>query len=336
VCVICQPASAGNNGRKSRGTAPSITTQPLSQTVIAGGSAAFSVAVTGSTPLTYQWKKNGSAIYGANSSTYTTPAETIADNGTKFTVTVSNYAGRVTSTAATLTVITSPTVMQTTSNTTTGTTSTSGSTSSSTLDTSTSTSGSSTSSTGAASLAIAPLSLSFGNVTTGTTTSLPATLTNSGTAGASISNVSISGPGFSVGGLSTGQTLSPGQSVALTVIFAPTSSGSVAGSVTVASDAPNSPTTLGLSGSGVQPAPVVHSVALSWVPSNSSSVVGYNIYRSSVSGGSYTLVNSGSISQNNYVDSGLQSGTTYYYVATSVDLNNGESAFSSETVATIP
>ena len=85
---------------------PSITTQPTSQTVTAGQTATLSVTATGTAPLSYQWKKNGTAISGATSSTYTTPATTASDNGAQFTVTVSNSVGTVTSNAATLTVTT--------------------------------------------------------------------------------------------------------------------------------------------------------------------------------------------------------------------------------------
>ena len=88
--------------------APSITTQPSSVTVTAGQTAAFSVAATGTAPLSYQWNKNGTAISGATSSSYTTPAETSADNGAQFTVVVSNSVGNVTSNAATLTVNPAP------------------------------------------------------------------------------------------------------------------------------------------------------------------------------------------------------------------------------------
>jgi hypothetical protein len=83
--------------------APSITTQPISQTVTAGQTATFSVAVTGTSPLGYQWRKNGNAVGGAISSTYTTPATTSSDNGSLFTVVVTNSAGSATSNAATLT-----------------------------------------------------------------------------------------------------------------------------------------------------------------------------------------------------------------------------------------
>jgi hypothetical protein len=84
--------------------APKITTQPQSVTVTAGRTATFSVGASGTAPLSYQWKKNGTAINGANASSYTTPATATTDSGSTFTVTVSNTAGRVTSNAATLTV----------------------------------------------------------------------------------------------------------------------------------------------------------------------------------------------------------------------------------------
>ncbi len=83
---------------------PAITTQPASQTVTAGQTATFSVVATGTPSPSYQWTKNGAAISGATSSSYTTPVTTIADNGASFTVTVSNTAGSVTSTPAILTV----------------------------------------------------------------------------------------------------------------------------------------------------------------------------------------------------------------------------------------
>ena len=84
--------------------APSITTQPANQTVTVGQTATFKVVAAGAAPLSYQWQKNSTAISGATSASYTTPATTSADNGAKFVVAVSNVAGNVTSNAATLTV----------------------------------------------------------------------------------------------------------------------------------------------------------------------------------------------------------------------------------------
>jgi hypothetical protein len=69
--------------------APSITSQPKSDTVTAGQNATFSVTATGTSPLSYQWYKNGTAISGATSSSYTLTNVQAADAG-PYTVTVSN------------------------------------------------------------------------------------------------------------------------------------------------------------------------------------------------------------------------------------------------------
>ena len=87
-------------------TAPTITVQPASQTVDIGAAPVFSVAVSGTGPLGYQWSKNGTPIDGATSSSYATAAVVLADSGAVFTVVVSDsYGGSVTSTGATLTVL---------------------------------------------------------------------------------------------------------------------------------------------------------------------------------------------------------------------------------------
>ena len=84
--------------------APYITTPPANQTVTAGQTATFSVAATGTPPLTYRWQKNGADITGATSSSYSTPVTTAADDGEMLRVMVSNAAGSVTSNSAILTV----------------------------------------------------------------------------------------------------------------------------------------------------------------------------------------------------------------------------------------
>jgi fibronectin type 3 domain-containing protein len=78
-----------------------------------------------------------------------------------------------------------------------------------------------------------------------------------------------------------------------------------------------------------------HSAALTWNPS-SSTVSGYNVYRSTVSGSGYTKLNSSLVSGTNYDDTSVQSGTTYFYVTTSVDSGGDESADSNQASATIP
>src|SRR6202030_2560062 len=84
--------------------APAITLQPMAQSVTAGQAASFSVAATGTAPMTYQWSRNGSPIIGATFSLYTTALTAASDNGSQVTVRVSNSAGNVMSIPATLTV----------------------------------------------------------------------------------------------------------------------------------------------------------------------------------------------------------------------------------------
>jgi hypothetical protein len=91
-------------------TAPTITTQPANQTVIAGQTATFSVVGAGTGPLKYQWQKGTAPIPGATSASYTTAATTTADSGSQFSVAVSNSAGSITSKTATLTVNPAPAV----------------------------------------------------------------------------------------------------------------------------------------------------------------------------------------------------------------------------------
>ncbi len=83
---------------------PVITTQPAGSTVTIGQAAGFSVVATGTGTLTYQWQKNAANIAGATSSGYTTPSVSASDDGSTFSVIVSDSAGSATSSSATLTV----------------------------------------------------------------------------------------------------------------------------------------------------------------------------------------------------------------------------------------
>lgn len=84
------------------------------------------------------------------------------------------------------------------------------------------------------------------------------------------------------------------------------------------------------------PAPVQHSVVLSWSASTSSNVAGYNLYRADVAGGAYAKVNGAPVATTSFVDSSVASGRTYYYVSTALDSNNAESTYSSQAVAVVP
>ena len=86
---------------------PTITQQPRNATVTVGQTATFKVRATGTAPLSYQSRKNGANIAGATSPAYVTPPTTLADNGSSFSVAVSNSAGTVTSRKARLTVTSS-------------------------------------------------------------------------------------------------------------------------------------------------------------------------------------------------------------------------------------
>jgi fibronectin type 3 domain-containing protein len=65
-------------------------------------------------------------------------------------------------------------------------------------------------------------------------------------------------------------------------------------------------------------------------------VIGYNVYRGTVSGGPYSQINSSLDPSTAYTDNTVQSGQTYFYVTTALDASNGESAQSNEVQAVIP
>lgn len=81
---------------------------------------------------------------------------------------------------------------------------------------------------------------------------------------------------------------------------------------------------------------VPHTASLFWTASTSSNVTGYNIYRASVSGGPYTKLTSTPVAGISYTDVTVAAGQTYRYVATAVDNNNNESAYSTPTTAVVP
>ena len=94
-----------NNATLTLNFPPAISAQPANQTVNLGQTATFTVATTGTGPLSYQWTKNGANISGATAASYTTPGTVAGDSGAVFAVTISNVAGSVTSNNATLTVV---------------------------------------------------------------------------------------------------------------------------------------------------------------------------------------------------------------------------------------
>ena len=81
-----------------------------------------------------------------------------------------------------------------------------------------------------------------------------------------------------------------------------------------------------------------HSVILTWhpsVPTNGVPIAGYNVYRSTISGGHYVKIGS-RVPDVRFTDSLLRNGTTYFYVVTAVDQHDRESNYSEEARAVIP
>ena len=190
---------------------PTITTQPVSQTVTAGQTATFAVVAAGTAPLSYQWQKNGVNIAGATVASYTTPTTTTSDSGSTFSVVVTNTAGTVTSATATLTVNPAP----------------------------------------APAIQLSPTSVNFGNAVVGINLSQVLIIKNTGTATLTISQVTATGSGFSTSGFSLPLNISAGQQSTITVAFLPTVVGSASGNISIVSNASTSPNSVSLSGTGI-------------------------------------------------------------------------------------
>ena len=180
-------------------------------------------------------------------------------------------------------------------------------------------------------LTIAPTALNFGNATVGTTVSQASSL-SAGGASVTVSSASLSSGEFSLTGISFPVTIAAGQSVPVTMTFAPQTSGVASAVLSLSSNAANSPTQ-SLTGTGV--AAVQHSVSLTW-SENGSGIVGYNVFRGGTSGGPYSQINSVLEATATYTDNSVVSGQTYYYVTTAVDDSGVESAYSNVSESVIP
>jgi hypothetical protein len=191
--------------------APTITTPPANQTVAVGQTATFTVVAAGTAPLSFQWQKNAVNISGATSASYTTPVTATSDSGSTFRVTVTNTAGTVTSATATLTVNTAA----------------------------------------APAIQVSSASISFGNDVVGSNSTQLLIITNTGTATLTISQVNETGSAFSASGYTLPLSVNAGQQTTITVGFLPTSVGAAAGNISIVSNAPTSPTSVSLSGTGI-------------------------------------------------------------------------------------
>ena len=116
VAILCVAAAvvtvAGCGGGGSSSTssssgttvsAPTISVQPVSQSVSSGSAVTFSVTATGDGTLSYQWYKDSTAISGATSASYAIASATSSAAGTYYVI-VTNSGGSTTSSSATLTI----------------------------------------------------------------------------------------------------------------------------------------------------------------------------------------------------------------------------------------
>lgn len=181
-------------------------------------------------------------------------------------------------------------------------------------------------------LASYPATVNFGNVPLGKSAEKWGVLTAKGasvTVYASRSN----NPEFTASGLSFPLTITRGQRVPYRITFRPQSDGQASGRLSFRSNATDPKTVQSLDGDGT--APETSTVFLAWQASKSK-VVGYNVYRGVKSGGPYSMINSGLDPDTSYIDNGVVSGETYYYVTTAVDSGGQESSYSNQAEAIIP
>jgi hypothetical protein len=177
-----------------------------------------------------------------------------------------------------------------------------------------------------------PPSLTFGDVQTGTRSTLPVVLTNRGTSEMTITRGRIRGVGYFVHDAKLPITLNPGQSFTLNVSFAPKAAGAAPGEILAWSSAVPV-MTIPLNASGTLSG---YAVSLSWNPSTTPEIVGYNVYRGTISGGPYTRINSALETSPNYTDYTVPPGQNSYYVTTSVNASGVESTYSNQTRVMIP
>jgi hypothetical protein len=176
--------------------------------------------------------------------------------------------------------------------------------------------------------------LSFGSVTVGSSGTSQLTVKSTGNTNASISKVTVSGTGFVLGSSAASVILDPSQTESYTVNFDPKATGTISGTLTVTSNAANSPLNISLSGTGVA-VTAQHTVALTWDRSTSN-VTGYFVYRGSKASGPFTQLNSSPEADPSYSDGTVSSGQVYYYYVTAVNSSNIQSADSNEVSVTIP
>ncbi len=197
-----------------------------------------------------------------------------------------------------------------------------------------------------------PASLSFSTVSVGSSGQQTLTVSNTGNATLNVTDIAISGTDagqFSVS--STSLSVAAGDSQDVTVTFSPTSEGNKAASLSITHDAAGSPSSISLSGTGVDTTPPAvpsdltatagnNQVALSWTANTESDLAYYVIYRSTTDG--FTPAAGDSVGKvdlpgTSFTDTGLGAGAYYYRIAAVDNAGNKSSASTqaSETLAPV-
>ena len=107
---LARPGIARLNGNIEPGVPPNLVSQPQDREVARGMDVIFSVKVTGTIPLVYQWFRDGTAIAGASDSTLNLTNIQAADAGA-YSVVVTNLAGSATGGPAALVVDGTPVIV---------------------------------------------------------------------------------------------------------------------------------------------------------------------------------------------------------------------------------
>jgi HYDIN/CFA65/VesB family protein len=192
-----------------------------------------------------------------------------------------------------------------------------------------------TSSQQAPQLAVTPVTLNIGSVGVGSSGTATASLAATG-ADVTVTSASSNNSQFALSGISLPVTIPAGQSAEFTVTFTPQTAGAASGTLTFSSNATPSSTINNLAATGT--AAQTYTVQLSWAPSTSSNIVGYNVYRSPFGSGcgAYARLNTALNPSTFFGDSSVADGQTYCYVTTAVNSSNQESPFSTPVEATVP
>ena len=177
-------------------------------------------------------------------------------------------------------------------------------------------------------VSLSPSSLSFGNSPVKQASApQPITLQNIGASTLTISSIQISGIYLSDFGQTNtcGSSVLAGNSCSITVTMTPQTIGVRTTNVVITDNAPGSPQSVALFGTGV------HCVVIAWTASIGPGVLGYNVYRGTSAGGEGpTPLNGLLIVGTSYVDSTVVSGTKYYYVVKSIGSGSSSSPASNE------